>query len=55
MLAVALGVDRDEDLPIFVDAADIQDLEKRVWLGFENYLLVTDRYAAPAPLACVCL
>lgn len=43
MLAVALGVDSPHDLPPIVDAADISGLEKRAWLGFENYILVTDR------------
>ena len=47
MLAVALGVDSPEDLPPVIDAAQISGIPKRAWLGFENYILVTDRYGSP--------
>ena len=43
MLAVALGLDSPAQLPPFIDSGDVGDLDKAKWLGFENYILVTDR------------
>lgn len=43
MLAVALGLDGPAQLPLFIDSGDVGDLDKAKWLGFENYILVTDR------------
>lgn len=55
VLAVALGVDSPKDLPPVIDSAQISSIQKRAWLGFENYILVTDRYGSPFQCHCTLL
>jgi hypothetical protein len=50
VLTVVLGLDTPENLPPIVDADDINKMSKMSWLGFENYLVVTDRYPLPLSL-----
>jgi hypothetical protein len=46
VFASALGVDGPDELPEVMDASDMSELEKQAWVGFENYILIRDRFAA---------
>eukprot|EP00892_Ulva_mutabilis_P000815 jgi/Ulvmu1/10734/UM068_0022.1 len=50
-LTVAVGADTPSELPVMMDKMDMKEISALAWVGFENILVVTDRYidtSAPA-------